>query len=156
MFNAKSYGDVFESYVKAGSQSCSESVLEAMSHSESERIRLRVAENPNTPIDVLELLSTDKSPDVRIAVGTNCSTPPYISFKLAYDSDPDVRLGLADDVNTPIELLERLMKDENPYVACRAEQTRNVIHTQGNPRSISHVLLRFVGKGFDQPDLKYA
>lgn len=156
MFNASFYENIIDNYIKAGSQSCSPEVLEAMAHSEAECIRLRVAENPKTPIDVLELLSTDKCPDVRVAVGTNPSTPGYISFHLATDEDPDVRLGLADDINTPIELLGKLTEDENPYVACRARQTINIIQSQGKPRSIGHVLLKLAHKGFDQPELKYA
>lgn len=156
MFNAKLYGDVFENYVKAGSQSCSPELLEAMAHSEVASIRLRVAENPKTPIDILELLSTDRCADVRIAVGTNNKTPPYVSFKLVFDEDPNVRLGLADDVNTPIELLDKLAQDENPYVACRARQTMSITQSQGKPPSFGNVVLKLTGKGFDQPELKYA
>jgi len=156
MFNAKFYEKVLDNYIKAGSQNCSAGVLEAMAHSEIERIRLRVAENPRTPTDILELLSMDRSPDVRIAAGSNQSTPPHVSFRLASDEDPNVRLGLADDINTPIELLEKLTEDENPYVACRAMQTINIINSQGKPRSIGHVLLRLPRKGFDEPELKYA
>lgn len=156
MFNARFYDKILDSYIKAGSQSCSADMLEVMAHSDIERIRLRVAENPKTPIDILEILSTDRCPDVRIAVGTNHSTPAFISFKLAFDEDPNVRLGLADDINTPIELLEKLSEDENPYIACRARQTINIICSQGKPRSIGNIVLRFAGKNYDQPDLKYA
>lgn len=156
MFIAKFYENLLDNYIKVGSQNCSADVLEAMSHSEVECIRLRVAENPKTPIHILELLSMDRSPDVRIAAGSNQSTPPYVSFRLASDEDANVRLGLADDINTPIELLEKLTADENPYVACRAMQTINIINSQGKPRSIGHVLLRLPSKGFDEPELKYA
>ncbi len=156
MFNAKLYGDILDSYIKAGSQSCSADVLEAMAHSEIASIRLRVAENPKTPSDVLEILAADRCPDVRIAVGTNRSTPAFISFRLISDEDPDVRLGLADDIDTPIELLEKLAEDENPYVACRALETINIVQSQGKPRSIAHVLLKLAGQGFDEPELKYA
>lgn len=156
MIRAKFYGDILSNYVKAGSQSCSPEVLEALAHSEIDWIRLRVAENPKTPIDVLQLLSTDRYPDVRVAVGTNPSTPPYVSFKLVFDEDANVRLGLADDVNTPIELLEKLTEDANPYVAYRARETINIVQSQGNCRSIGHLLLKWAGKGKDQPDLKYA
>lgn len=156
MMNARLYGELFSEYIKAGSQSCSPATLEVMAHSEIDCIRLRVAENPRTPIDTLELLSTDKNPDVRIAVGTNNSTPPYVSFKLALDEDPNVRLGLADDINTPIELLEKLARDENPYVASRAIDTMKVISSRGKSRSIGPVLFRWAAKGFDEPELKYA
>jgi len=156
MMNARFYGDVLNDYVRAGSQSLPAEVLEALAHSEIDRIRLRVAENPRTPIDILELLSTDKNPDVRIAVGTNNSTPPYVSFKLTLDEDPNVRLGLADDVNTPIELLEKLTQDENPWVSSRAIDTIRIIRSQGAPKSISRVLFKWPARGFDYPELKYA
>ncbi len=156
MFNSRFYGDALDHYVKAGSQSCSADILEAMAHSEVARIRLRVAENPKTPIEILEILSTDRCADVRIAVGTNPSTPGFVSFKLAFDEDPDVRLGLADDINTPIELLEKLAEDENPYVVCRAKETINITRSQSKPRSIGHLLLRLSGKGVEIPELKYA
>lgn len=156
MFNPRFYGDVFDNYVKAGSQSCSAEMLKAMAHSEVNKIRLRVAENPKTPIDILESLLTDKCADVRVAVGTNPSTPGFLSYKLAFDEDPNVRLGLADDTNTPIELLEKLAEDENPYVACRARDTINIARSQGRSKSIGHLLLNLSGKYLNQQTLKYA
>jgi len=156
MMNAKLYGDILSNYVRAGSQSCSPQVLEAMAHSEIDRIRLRVAENPKTPIDVLELLATDRNIDVRIAVGTNPSAPAYLSYQIAFDEDPNVRLGLADDINTPIELLEKLAEDMNPYISYRARQTINIVQSQGNARSIGFTLLKWASKGMDHPGLKYA
>lgn len=156
MLNARIYGELLDTYVKAGSQSCSAEVLESLAHSEIDCIRLRVAENPKTPIDTLDLLSTDRCSDVRVAVGINRSTPAYISFRLTLDEDPNVRLGLADDINTPVELLEKLCEDENPYIACRAKQTIDIIRSQGNARNIGNVLFRFAGTGWNQADLRYA
>jgi hypothetical protein len=156
MFNSIFYGDVLDHYVKAGSQSCSADMLEAMAHSDVARIRLRVAENPKTPIEILEILSTDRCADVRIAVGTNPSTPGFVSLKLAFDEDPNVRLGLAEEINTPVELLEKLAEDENPYVACRARDTINITRSQRKPRSIGHLLLRLSRKGVEMPEFKYA
>ncbi len=156
MMNAKFYGDVLSNYIKAGSQSSSPLILEAMAHSEIDLIRLRVAENPKTPIETLELLATDRNPDVRVAVGTNRSTPAYVCFPLAFDEDPNVRLGLADDVNTPIELLEKLTEDVNPYVSYRARQTIDIVQSQKSARSIGRVLFNWTGKGMDQAGLKYA
>lgn len=156
MLGAKQYGDALNNYIKAGSQSCPPEILEVLAHSEIDRIRLRVAENPRTPKDILELLASDKNVDVRIAAGTNPSTPAYVSYRLAFDEDPDVRLGLADDVNTPIELLEKLMEDSNPYVSHRAAQTRDIVLSQGKVRSFGQKLLHWVKNGLDEPELRYA
>ncbi|MBY0357975.1 MAG: hypothetical protein K2W82_08240 [Candidatus Obscuribacterales bacterium] len=127
MLDATLYTNILNNYVKVGSQSCSPRLLAELAHSEVDRIRLRIAENPRTPVEVLEILAADKNADVRVAVGINPSTPPHISFRLAFDEDPNVRLGLADDLSTPIALLEKLMDDPNPYVSCRAKQTRELI-----------------------------
>lgn len=156
MMNTKPYGEILSNYVKAGSQSCSPQILEAMAHSEIDRIRLRVAENPNTPIEVLELLATDRNIDVRSAVGTNPSTPAYLSYQIAFDEDPNVRLGLADDINTPIEVLEKLTEDVNPYVSYRARQTINIAQSQGKARRIGFALFKWTSKGMDHPRQKYA
>lgn len=156
MLGAKPYGDVLSNYIKAGSQSCSPELLEAMAHSEIDRIRLRVAENPRTPKDILEILAADKNADVRVAVGTNPSTPPYISYRLAFDQDPNVRLGLADDISTPIELLDKLTEDSNPYVSLRAAQTKDIVLSQGKPRSFGRQFIRWLRKGMSEPELRYA
>ncbi|MBY0356580.1 MAG: hypothetical protein K2W82_01155 [Candidatus Obscuribacterales bacterium] len=156
MLGARQYGDVLSNYVKAGSQSCSPELLEAMAHSDVDRIRLRVAENPRTPIDILEVLAADKNADVRVAVGTNPSTPPYISYKLAFDEDINVRLGLADDVHTPIELLETLTEDANPYVSYRAVQTKDIVLSQGKPRRFGRRFIRWLKEGMNKPELRYA
>ena len=150
------HGDIISNYVKAGSQSCSPEVLEILARSDVDRIRLRVAENPKTPKDILELLASDRNPDVRVAVGTNPSTPGYVSYRLALDEDANVRLGLADDVATPLELLEKLMEDLNPYVSCRAAQTRNIVLSEGKARTLGEKLLRWVKKGLDEPELRFA
>ena len=154
MLGARHHGDIWANYVKIGCSSCSPQVLEQMAHSEIERIRLRVAENPRTPVDILEMLASDKSADVRVAVGTNPSTPAYISYSLAFDEDPNVRLGLADDLNTPVELLEKLMDDANPYVSCRAAQTKEIVLSQGKQRSLGSKLLQLFKEGL--PELRFA
>lgn len=151
------YGEILTDYVQAGSQSCSPGVLERLAHSDVDRIRLRVAENPNTPVDVLELLSKDMNSDVRVAVGTNPSTPQHISNALAFDLDPNVRLGLAEDLNTPIELLDTLMEDENPYVCFRARETKSLLASKGKPSEFTcHPFFRWTAKGAAQPGLRYA
>jgi len=133
MMQARLYGDALTNYIKAGNQSSSPKLLEDLAHSEVDQIRLRVAENPRTPLHLLELLARDNNADVRIAVGTNPSTPVSLSYILACDVDPNVRLGLADDINTPLELLDRLCNDPNPYVSHRAAQTKRIVLSQPQP-----------------------
>ncbi len=156
MLGARQYGDLLSNYIKAGSQSCSPELLEVMAHSDIDKIRLRVAENPRTPKDILEVLATDKNADVRVAVGTNPSTPAYISYRIAFDENPDVRLGLADDINTPIELLDALTEDSNPYVSYRAVETKDIVLSQGKPRSFGRKFIRWFKKGMNEPEMKYA
>ncbi len=157
MMSARFYGEILSNYVQAGSQSCPPRVLEQLAHSDVDRIRLRVAENPNTPIDVLELLSSDRNADVRVAVGTNPATPPHISYALAFDVDPNVRLGLAEDLDTPVEILDKLMEDDNPYVSLRASETKALIVSSNKPREFGcHRFFRWVARGTDQPGLRYA
>jgi hypothetical protein len=148
--------NVWKKYVKAGSQSCSPELLEALAHSELDRVRLRVAENPCTPVDILEVLAADKHADVRVAVGTNPSTPSHISYRLAFDDDPNVRLGLADDINTPVEILDKLTEDCNPYVSCRAAQTKEIVLSQGKARSFGRHFVRWLKTGMGEPELRYA
>jgi hypothetical protein len=157
MLRANSYANKWTDYIKAGSNTCSPQLLSELAHSAVDLIRIRVAENPRTPLEILEILAADKNADVRIAVGTNPSTPEHIRFGLAFDADPNVRLGLADDMNTPMELLEKLTEDTNPYVSCRAAQTKEYIgeQAQANPFGC-HRFFRRTSMGMDQPELKYA
>ncbi|HEY9681579.1 MAG TPA: hypothetical protein V6C86_08355 [Oculatellaceae cyanobacterium] len=157
MLRARSYADKWTNYIKAGSQNCYPHLLAELAHSDVDQIRIRVAENPRTPIEILEILAKDKNADVRVAVGINPSTPAHISGSLAFDEDPNVRLGLADDLNTPIELLEKLREDGNPYVSCRAVQTLEYIALQEQPKRIGRDrFFRWANIDADQPELKYA
>lgn len=157
MLATRFYGEILSKYVQAGSQSCSPGVLEQLAHSDVDRIRLRVAENPNTPIEILEMLSADRNADVRVAVGTNPSTPPHISHGLAFDGDLNVRLGLAEDINTPVELLDKLMEDENPYVSTRACETKALIDSKHKPLKFGcHRFFRWAAKGADRAGFRYA
>lgn len=157
MLGAKFCGEILSNYVQAGSQSCSPEKLAQLAASEVDRIRLRVAENPRTPVDVLELLAADRNADVRVAVGTNPSTPALIRYRLAFDEDPNVRLGLAEDIRTPVELLDRLVEDEHPYVSYRAHETKELLLSSDRPSAFAgRRLFRWPPKGADQPELRYA
>jgi hypothetical protein len=157
MLRVNCYADKWTDYIKAGSNSCSPQLLEELAHSEVDLIRIRVAENPVTPLEILEILAADKNADVRIAVGTNPSTPAHISYGLAFDEDPNVRLGLAEDMNTPVELLEKLAEDTNPYVSCRAAQTKEYIAALAQANTSGcHRFFRWENIGVDLPERKYA
>lgn len=157
MLGAKLHGKILDDYVQAGDKKCSPEQLAQLAHSEVEKIRRRVAENPNTPITVLKYLATDKNADVRIAVGTNPSTPEHIRYDLTFDEDPTVRFGLAEDMSTPIEIIEKLMEDENPYVSYQAHKTKELLSSMAKPRDIGcHHLFRQASKENNQHRLKYA
>lgn len=157
MLKAKSYADILTNYVRAGRENSSSQVLAKLASSEVARIRVRVGENPKTPIEVLEVLATDRNADVRIAVGTNPSTPTHISYGLTFDEDPSVRLGLAEDLSTPIELLNKLIEDANPYVSCRAKETKELILSQGQPNDHGcHRFFRWATQNTERTDFRYA
>ena len=92
--------------------------LKILSQSEDWRERTRVAENPNTPVDVLEILAEDPfdndgtgSAFVRKAVAGNPASPIKILEKLARDWSKSVRSSVASNPSTPIYLLESLATD---------------------------------------------
>jgi len=157
MLRANLYANKLADYIKAGSNTCSPKLLSELAHSEVDLIRIRVAENPRTPLEILEILAADKNADVKIAVGTNPSTPEHIRYALAFDADPNVRLGLAEDMSTPVELLEKLADDTNPYVSCRAAQTKEYIGARAQLNSFDcHRFFHWPSMGMDHPELKYA
>lgn len=117
------YADAFKAYIQAGQKKDSPNELREFSSSPIDKVRLRAAENPCTPIDCLEQLASDPNPDVRIAVALNASTPLAVKAVLSTDSDPTVRYGIAEDPLTEVEILQLLADDCNPYVSCRARKT---------------------------------
>ncbi len=130
-----------EDYVKAGCNGTPAEELEVLSSHSKSKIRLRVAENENTPPVVLERLIKDPDPEVRLAAGTNPFTPVDLVYSLALDEDPSVRHGLAEDPNTPLGLLKILAQDENAYVSCRAQKTLIAMQKQWTKNSeISNIV----------------
>lgn len=117
------YADAFKAYVQAGQKKDSPDELRKCSISSIDKVRLRAAENPCTPVECLEQLATDCNPDVRIAVALNSATPIAVKAVIANDSDPTVRYGIAEDPLTEVEILQLLADDCNPYVSCRARKT---------------------------------
>jgi hypothetical protein len=113
----------FQLYLQAGSEATSPSELSCLVSSCYTRVRLRVAENPRTPISSIQVLANDESADVRLAVAANSTTPIELMRRLAKDHDPTVRYGIAEDANVAQEILDQLTNDENPYVCARAAKT---------------------------------
>lgn len=115
-----------QDYLNAGKPETSANELRRLAKSNTDRVRLRVAENERAPQDVLTLLASDSNPDVRIAVALNGSTPSSLLKRLVKDSDPSVRYAIAEDPNTSRQILLQLCDDPNPYVAVRATRTLNL------------------------------
>ncbi len=112
-----------ENYIRAGAPTATYTTLFQLSLSEMGSIRRRVAENPNTHVEILATLAEDPDSEVRIAVGLNKETPVAVVRKLLFDSNADVRYALAETSYLPEGLLQLLTEDDNCYVAQRARQT---------------------------------
>lgn len=86
-------------------------------------VALRVAENSATAAKTLENLSCSANSAIRAAVADNANTPESCLLKLARDENPDVRYCLAENPNLPVSVLYVLIQDENPYVSLRTRKT---------------------------------
>lgn len=99
--------------------------LSQLAKSKNSEIRLRVAEDTNTPADVLSELSRDSVRWVRANVANNSSTPVLDLIRLSHDREPMVRACVSKNPSTPLEIREQLSNDpiswvrqcvaENPY-----------------------------------------
>jgi hypothetical protein len=127
--------DVLANYVKAGQETTNPQELRLLAESSLDRVRLRVAENPNSPRDVLAHLAKDPVSEIRAAVAVNPACPKKLRTNIAKDEDASVRWVIAEDPHTDPELLRELADDTNPYVSVRAKKTldalenRNKSHT---------------------------
>ena len=75
--------------------------LERLSNDEDWKVRLEVANNPNTPTETLERLANDDDWVIRWYLATNPNTPPKALERLANDKSYYVRCGVAKNPNTP-------------------------------------------------------
>jgi hypothetical protein len=112
-----------EAYLLAGQAGLSDSASRKIAHSKSSNLRLRIAENIDTPIDVLCMLASDDQSEVRIAALCNETAPDNLLNGVLNDADPTVRYELASNPNAKLWVLLALSEDENPYVQCRARKT---------------------------------
>ncbi len=114
--------DVFYLYVQAGRSDIEVQDLAKLAKHEHPLIRMRVAENPLSPVGVLVALASDPNPEVRCALSENPAIPMFIMDILAEDEHDDVRYWVADNPHTPIFVLGKLILDKNCYVASRARK----------------------------------
>lgn len=110
--------------VLAGNPHTSAVALRQLANDSNERVRSRVAENANLPLDVFQKLVQDSSVEVRTSVGENRKAPAEVYEFLARDSSDDVRLALSTNAQLPVHLLQLLEKDDNIFVAESAKKTR--------------------------------
>ncbi len=78
---------------------------------DSQEVRPWIAQNPSTPIQILEQLAKDLSALVRQGVAQNPNTSANVLEILAKDWEPEVRQAVARNPNTPGNVLETLVRD---------------------------------------------
>lgn len=79
-------------------------------------IKVFLANNRETPINILGALAIDRNPDVRYRVAANPSTPVNILRVLATDTHFDVRSSVAENPRTSIEVLRALATDPSHLI----------------------------------------
>lgn len=122
--------ELLEQYILAGCTTTGAVELRALAENFCDKIRLRVAENPNTPTDVLRNLAHDPNHDVRVAVASNTSCENSVIERLARDNDVVVRHGLAQNIDTPRAILEELADDENGWVRGEALKSLRILDSR--------------------------
>jgi hypothetical protein len=100
-------------------------ILTRLSGDEDSGVRIAVAENPKTPVETLTRLSGDEDSGVRIAVAENPKTPTETLTRLSGDEDFAVRMAVAENPKTPTETLTRLSGDEDFAVRMAVAQNPN-------------------------------
>ena len=82
----------------------------------SNGMKVDLAKNPNTSLEILTILSKDENSAVRHWVADHPNVPVKILVGFVKDEDWCVRCRVADHPNTPTEILVKLSKDENHNV----------------------------------------
>jgi len=95
--------------------------LYELSEDWSSRVRMAVAKNIHTPVDLLYKLANDEDYSVRACVALNPNTPADLLIKLSEDKSWVVRLYVTENRNTPIHIVEKLTNDEEWVVRHSAE-----------------------------------
>lgn len=96
----------------------------AMASSKNVRDRIKLANNPNTHLEILYYLAADEADDVRVAIAKNASTPLHTSPAMARDKSVDVRLALAHRL---MALLPELTEEQHSQLYAYAAQALGVL-----------------------------
>lgn len=86
--------------------------------------RLKLAQNPQTHLEILYYLAADSDDEVRIAVAKNASTPIQASPTIARDKNVDVRIALAHRL---MALLPELSEEQHSQLYAFAAQALGVL-----------------------------
>ena len=99
-------------------------VLEALTKSKDENVRVAVVASSNCTPAILSLLSKDTSAKVRSAVACNKDTPLHVLEELSDDENSDIRWSISSNQSTSKEILEKMARRE---LAC-TNPSFNVLH----------------------------
>lgn len=114
-------------HIQAGNELTTKKLLRKLSNSQDCKVRLRLAENPASPVDTLVRLAKDPNAEIRASVASNPATPKDIVRTLANDENDDVRLSMASDPHQSLEILAELGNDRNPYIRICASKTLEAV-----------------------------
>jgi len=123
------------SYIKAGHENQTKETQRELATHANPAVRRRLAENPQTAIDVLEQLAIDADPEVRAGLAWNHSVSAELLENLCRDQDVNVRLALTENHRLPQSILAILADDENPFVQHAARSSREVLEMEMNLES---------------------
>ena len=91
---------------------------------EDREIKLKVIENPRTPVSTLSRLANDPDHRIRRSVADSPNNPPEVLAKLGDDPDSIVRSSVVANRNTPVDTILKLVDDEKLWIkyeiSCRA------------------------------------
>lgn len=108
--------DYFQQLLQAGATGNNQRQLERLSASHSVKLRMAVANNPNTPRRVMEVLLVDCCYQVRRELARNQKAPESILKVLADDLWSCVRVSVAANPKTSREIKIKLCQDTHPRV----------------------------------------
>ena len=87
-------------------------------------MKIKLANNPNTPKEILKILATDKDGWIRYYIAGNPNTSKEILTKLSTDKGAEIRYYVARNPNTPKKILAKLSMDHDRYVRYAAHSKR--------------------------------
>jgi len=99
-------------------------------------LRISLAANSRTPVEILETLAKDLDKSVRYCVARNPNIPIEVLTTLAKDLDKSVRYGVAQNPNTPIEVFTTLPTRLDKDIRRALAQNSNM------PAGVFAILLR--------------